>query len=231
MKFSVCFNGQLLESFTPSCGIRQGDPLSPYLFLFVAEALSVLLQDACNRGALLEFKVNRHAPGISHLLFADDCLLFFKEAIDQALTIKNIISTYEKGISQLLSPDKCSIMFGKKCSMEVQVAVMVILCITAEGFEDKYLGLPVPQGRMKAGKFQSTKDKALKILSDWIEKYASCGAKETLIKSVLQALPVYAMGIFKFPASLCEELSQIIRNFWWGMRKTEGRLTGWLGIR
>ena len=54
----------------------------------------------------------------------------------------------------------------KKCSMEVQVAVMVILCITAEGFEDKYLGLPVPQGRMKAGKFQSTKDKALKILLD-----------------------------------------------------------------
>ena len=104
---------------------------------------------------------------------------------------------------------------------------MVILCITAEGFEDKYLGLPVPQGRMKAGKFQSTKDKALKILSDWIEKYASCGAKETLIKSVLQALPVYAMGIFKFPASLCEELSQIIRNFWWGDEENR-RKTDWL---
>ena len=90
---------------------------------------------------------------------------------------------------------------------------MVILNIIVEGFEDKYLGLPVPQGRMKAGKFQSTKGKVLKILSDWIEKYASSGAKETLIKSVLQPLPVYAMGIFKFPASLCEELSHILRNF------------------
>ena len=69
---------------------------------------------------------------------------------------------------------------------------------------------------MKAGKFQSTKEKVLKRLSDWIEKYASCGVKEDLIKSVIQALAVYAMGIFKFPASLCEELTQIIRNFWWG---------------
>uniref|UniRef100_A0A8R7VBS1 Reverse transcriptase domain-containing protein n=1 Tax=Triticum urartu TaxID=4572 RepID=A0A8R7VBS1_TRIUA len=145
VKFSVRFNGQLLESFSPSCGIRQGDPLSPYLFLFVAEALSLLLQNACTSGSLLEFKVNRQAPGISHLLFADDCLLFFKGSIEQALAIKNIITTYEKGTGQLLSPDKCFILFGKNCSMEVQVAIMVILCITSEGFEDKYLGLPVPQ--------------------------------------------------------------------------------------
>ena len=96
------------------------------------------------------------------------------------------------------------------------MAVIVILCITAEGFEDKYLGLPMPQGRMKAGKFQSTKEKALKILSDWLEKYASCGAKETFNKYVLHALRVYVMGMFKFPAALSEELSQIIRNFLWG---------------
>ena len=107
----------------------------------------------------MDFKINRHAPGISHLLFADDYLLFFKGSINQALTIKNIISTYEKGTGQVLSPDKCSIMFGKKCSVEIQVAVMVILCITTEGFEDKYLGLPVPQGRMKAGNFNQQKKK------------------------------------------------------------------------
>ena len=94
VRFSVRFNAQLLEAFAPSCGIRQGDPLSPYLFLFVPAALSLVLQNACTRGSLLEFKVNRQAPGISHLLFADDCLLFFKGSIEQALAIKNIIATY-----------------------------------------------------------------------------------------------------------------------------------------
>ena len=112
------------------------------------------------------------------------------------MTIKNILNMYERGTGQLLSPDKCSIMFGKSWCMENQVSTMVILKITVEGFEDKYLGLPVPQGRMKAGRFQSTKEKAVKRLSDWIDKYASGGVKEDLIKSVIQALPVYAMGIF-----------------------------------
>ena len=99
---------------SPSCGIRQGDPLSPYLFLFVPAALSLVLQNACTRGFLMDFKINRHAPGISHLLFADGCLLFFEGSINQALTIKNIISTYEKGTGLVFSLDKYSIMFEKK---------------------------------------------------------------------------------------------------------------------
>ena len=51
--------------------------------------------------------------------------------------------------------------------------------------------------------------------------------KEDLIKSVIQALPVHAMGIFKFPTSLCEDLTQIIRNFWWGDEE-DRRKTHWL---
>ena len=101
----------------------------------------------------------------------------------------------------------------EKCSLEDQVAILVILQITSEGFEDKYLGLPVPEGHMKAGKFQSTKDKALKRVTYWVQKYASSWVKEIHINSVIQAISVYAMGIFKFPVSLCDELSQIIRNF------------------
>ena len=84
---------------------------------------------------------------------------------------------------------------------------MVILKVTTDGFDDKYLGLHFPKGRLEAGKFQSSKDKALRRLSDWIEKYASSGVKEIQIKSVIQALPVFAMSIFKFPVSLCEDLS------------------------
>ena len=97
VKFAMRLNGQLLETFSPSCGLRQGDPLSPYLFLFVAEALSLLLQNACVSGTLKEFRLNKNAPGISHLLFTDDSLLFFKGSIDQALTIKNILNMYERG--------------------------------------------------------------------------------------------------------------------------------------
>ena len=95
VKFAMHFSGQLLQSFSPTQGLRQGDPLSPYLFLFVVDALSLLLNDTCARGVLQEFRLNRQAPGISHLLFADDSLLFFKGSFDQALAIKNIPTVYE----------------------------------------------------------------------------------------------------------------------------------------
>jgi hypothetical protein len=78
VKYSVKFNGTLLEAFSPSRGLRQGDPLSPFLFLFVADSMSTLLSNEVNQGRITPIKVCRRALGISHLLFADDTLTFFK---------------------------------------------------------------------------------------------------------------------------------------------------------
>ena len=94
--------------------------------------------------------------------------------------------------------------------------VASVLSVQTTSFEEKYLGLPVPEGRMKDDKFQPAKEKLRKKCSDWCEKYMSGAAKEALIKSVAQAMSTYAMSVFKFSAGLCDDLSQIIRNFWWG---------------
>jgi hypothetical protein len=69
---------------------------------------------------------------------------------------------------------------------------------------------------MYKGKFQPLKSKFVKRANDWVEKYMSGAAKEILVKAVLQSLPTYAMGIFRFPVGLVDDLSQVIRNFWWG---------------
>lgn len=107
-------------------------------------------------------------------------------------------------------------MFGRACLAENQAMVSTTLNVVCAGFEERYLGLPVPEGRMKNDRFQSLKDKYAKRLTDWLEKYMSAGAKEVLIKSVMQAIPLYTMGIFKFSAGLRKDLMQMIRNFWWG---------------
>ena len=76
VSLSVRVNGVLTEPFRPTRGIRQGDPISPYLFLLCAEGLSSLLKSRgpvyLSRGV----RVGIHAPWISHLLFADDCIVF-----------------------------------------------------------------------------------------------------------------------------------------------------------
>jgi hypothetical protein len=68
VRYSVRFNGHLLDSFSQTRGLRHGDPLSPYLFLFVADTLSSLIKREVDNGALRELKICRRAPGISHLL-------------------------------------------------------------------------------------------------------------------------------------------------------------------
>ncbi|KAA3476867.1 reverse transcriptase [Gossypium australe] len=76
VSYSVVFNGSASESFIPSRGLRQGDPLSPFLFLCCGEGLSSLMRLAKIENILKGVKASRRGPAISHLLFADDCILF-----------------------------------------------------------------------------------------------------------------------------------------------------------
>jgi hypothetical protein len=118
--------------------------------------------------------------------------------------------------SQLVNPLKCSMLFGSNCSNTVKQKVLDILHVPNTTVEEKYNGLPTPNGRMSKEKFKSTKQRLVKRCSNWADRNMSMAAKEVLIKSVAQAIPTYSMGVFKLPANTCEELTQIIRKFWWG---------------
>ena len=78
VKYNVRVNGIETESFLPTRGLRQGDPLSPYPFVLVAEGLSCLIKGAENRGELQGIRVCREAPAVSHLLFAEDSLILME---------------------------------------------------------------------------------------------------------------------------------------------------------
>jgi hypothetical protein len=114
--YSVRLNGVLLQKFVPSRGLRQGDPPSPYLFLFVVDGLSRLIQRGVDMGQINELKICRNSPGISHLLFTDDSILFFEANVEQATRVKSVLNTYEKAIGQMLSSEKCSLLLGNKCT-------------------------------------------------------------------------------------------------------------------
>jgi hypothetical protein len=83
---------------------------------------------------------------------------------------------------------------------------------------------------MRSGKFKPTKERFRKRATDWAEKYMSSAAKETLIKSILQSLPTYAMSVFKFPAGMLEDLTKVVRDFWWWMKRIRRNYTGCHGI-
>ncbi|KAK2409029.1 hypothetical protein QL285_044487 [Trifolium repens] len=104
--YSVIFNGSTIGPIVPGRGLRQGDPLSPYLLILCAEGLSALIKKAEDRGDLHGVKICRNAPIISHLLFADDCFLFFRAAESEALVLKNILTIYEQASGQAINMQK-----------------------------------------------------------------------------------------------------------------------------
>jgi len=93
--YSVIVNNEMVGPIIPDRGLRQGDPLSPYLFILCAEGLSALFRKAQRCGDLHPISICNNAPTISHLLFADDCFLFFRANEKEAQVMKKILHTYE----------------------------------------------------------------------------------------------------------------------------------------
>lgn len=223
--YNVKLNEALSDSFAPSRGLRQGDPLSPFLFLLVADGLDAILKQKVLLGRISPLHVCPRAPGISHLLFADDTLLFFHATAMEAREIRDALAVYERTMGQFINPMKCSILFGSRCRPEAQAAIMQVLQVQNQEFEERYLGLPTPTGRMSKGRFQSLQEQLTKRILLWGDA-ASQGGKEVLIKAVAQSLPTYLMSVFHLPRSVCDDLTRMVRNFWWGAKEGK-RKTHW----
>ncbi|KAH1075148.1 hypothetical protein J1N35_027476 [Gossypium stocksii] len=93
--YTVGINEDISDCFSPSMGLRQGDLLSPYLFLICAEGLSILMNEATNTNLLRGAQIRKERLTINHLLFADDCILFGDALEERACIVRNIIREYE----------------------------------------------------------------------------------------------------------------------------------------
>jgi hypothetical protein len=111
--YSVLVNDNVTDPIKPGCGLRQGDLLSPYLFIMCAEGLTALIRQDEARGDIHAVKICRNAPIISHLLFAYDCFLFFRVNIHEATTMKNILTTYEVASGQAIKFQKSEIFCSR----------------------------------------------------------------------------------------------------------------------
>jgi len=118
--YSVLVNGEHVGPVIPGRGLRQGDPLSLYLFIICAESLSSLIRDAEERQVISGTSICHGAPPVSHLLFADDCFLFFKAKDSQAHVMKNILNIYEAASGQAISLPKSRIFYSRNVSDELK---------------------------------------------------------------------------------------------------------------
>jgi hypothetical protein len=120
VRYKIRFISNETEFFTPMGGIRQGDPLSPYLFLLYAEALSCMLNHAEYVESLVGVKVCREAPMLLHLLFANDSLILMEANEENARALKQILDLYCAISGQLVSVAKCSVFLAPTLHLTIK---------------------------------------------------------------------------------------------------------------
>ena len=218
VSFSILVNGEPRGNFTPKRGLRQGDPLSPYLFLLCAEGLHSLLHQAESSGAIKGVSLCSAAPKISHLLFADDSLLFCRATSQECTYILDILKQYEEVSGQQINRGKTQLFFSRNTETVMQEEIKNLLGVATTTNYEKYLGLPSFVGRGKKQSFGYIRERIWHKMQGWKERLLSQGGREVLIKAVLQAMPTYTMACFKLPKSLCKDIESLIRKFWWGYK-------------
>ena len=113
VSYSLLINGEPSENIVPSRGLRQGDPISPYLFLLCSESLHALFEKAANDGLIRGISLCRNGPRLTHLFFAYDSLLFCRASLQECNHIQAILTDFEAASGQKLNRDKTTLFFSR----------------------------------------------------------------------------------------------------------------------
>ena len=167
VSFTLLLNGGKSSSFSPSRGIRQGNPLSPYLFILCSEVLSRLIYREVDMGNIKSIKVALGAPGISNLLYADDVLLFCGTQHSEVSALMKCVEKYCDWSGQVVSRDKSGIFISKGVhSQFVQyIKNQWRFKLLPKGV--KYLGMPLFISPNKTKDFSFVKEKLESRISGW----------------------------------------------------------------
>ncbi|XP_060972201.1 uncharacterized protein LOC133038159 [Cannabis sativa] len=226
--YQIAHAGRLFGSITPGRGLRQGDPLSSYLFIICTEGFSALLKHYEQRQQLRGIQIARGAPTVSHMFFADDSYIFCRANEREASNVQTLLNVFEQASGQKINAEKSSIFFSRNTAVHVRDTICGDMGIHEADDHGTYLGLPNIIGRKKSAILGFLKEKVQKCIQSWDGKLLSKAGKEILLKTIVQALPNYAMSVFLLPIETSKEMERAMCKYWWSSSSKKDKNIHWM---
>ncbi|PKU65420.1 Putative ribonuclease H protein [Dendrobium catenatum] len=209
-RFSLLLNGNRMPWIYAESGLRQGCPLSSYLFILYFE----LLTKAFRHRGQLGVQVVKNVERISHLLYEDDILVFAEASKSNALRIMKLVDDYCDWSGQRINCEKSVVLFSRRCPKWKKRTIAKLMGYRKVISLD-YLGLPLVMRRLKVIDFYKIIRNAHQKTNIWGKKHLSLAGRAVLIRTSLLSIPMYLMSHTKVPRGVLGDIKKLGRGFLW----------------
>ncbi|GJZ51831.1 putative RNA-directed DNA polymerase [Tanacetum coccineum] len=203
-----------VKDFFGKRGLRQGDPMSPYLFTIVIEVLNLIIKRRIDEEGDFQYHPKCQSQKITHLCFADDLILFCHGDTLSASLIKEALDEF-KEYSGLVPSIPKSTAFFSNVKQVIKNSILDIMPFEEGTLPVKYLGVPLISSRLLHKDCKVLVEKVKNKVGDWKNKSLSFAGRLQLIFSVISSMQVYWASIFILSASIIKDIEKITRGFLW----------------
>jgi hypothetical protein len=192
------------------------------------EKLSVAINNAVLQGEWEPIRISNSGPQLSHLLFADDVLLFIKAKNSQLRYVKSLFDRFSKASGLKINISKSRAFYSSGIPQGKIHSLTTVTGIRSTTSLAKYLGFPMLHGRPKRSDFLFIIERMQTRLASWKNRLLNKTGRLTLATSVLSSIPSYCMQINWLPQNICDSIDQMTRNFIWrGLNNKGIHLVNW----
>ena len=212
---SILVNGSPTNEFSPQRGLRQGDLLAPFLFNIVAEGLTGLMREAQEKNLFEGFKVGRNED-INLLQYANNTIFFGKTSLENVKAIKVMLRSFELVSSLRINFAKSKFGAIGMSHRWIQSVANYLSCrLLSVPFS--YLGIPIGvwANPRHSKSWDPIVQRCERKLSKWNQRYISFGGRVSLIKPVLNSIPIFFFSFFRVPKKLAKRLVTLQQWFLW----------------